>query len=93
MMLAAFRSHRDGPVGKTLLRCRGVGFTESANPPFQLFVSDPNFSAPITNITTPVGREAVLTCIVHDLISYKVIITFVPFREVFSIQFELPNAK
>lgn len=33
---------------------------------------DPNFSSPIANITVPVGREAVLTCVVHDLFSYKV---------------------
>lgn len=34
--------------------------------------ADPNFSAPISNITVPVGREAILTCIVQDLVSYKV---------------------
>lgn len=40
------------------------------------FSADPNFSAPITNVTVPVGREATLTCAVHDLVPYKVIITF-----------------
>lgn len=34
--------------------------------------ADPNFSKPIQNITIPVGREAVLTCEVHELSSYKV---------------------
>lgn len=37
-----------------------------------LAAPDPNFSSPIANITVPVGREAVLTCVVHDLFSYKV---------------------
>lgn len=39
---------------------------------FEYFSADPKFSEAITNITVPVGREAVLTCIVHDLVSYKV---------------------
>lgn len=34
--------------------------------------ADPNFSSPIANITIPIGREAVMTCVVHDLYSYKV---------------------
>ncbi|XP_016840239.1 neurotrimin isoform X2 [Nasonia vitripennis] len=33
---------------------------------------DPNFSEPIMNVTAPVGREAMLTCTVKDLGSYKV---------------------
>lgn len=40
--------------------------------PFSLRLADPNFSAPITNVTVPTGREAALTCVVHDLFSYKV---------------------
>ncbi|RLU14912.1 hypothetical protein DMN91_012799 [Ooceraea biroi] len=32
----------------------------------------PSFSAPITNMTVSVGREAVLTCIVANLSTYKV---------------------
>ncbi|XP_055600148.1 neurotrimin-like [Uranotaenia lowii] len=33
---------------------------------------DPKFSAPISNVTVPVGREGVMTCRVHDLHKYKV---------------------
>ncbi|XP_055547420.1 neurotrimin-like isoform X1 [Wyeomyia smithii] len=33
---------------------------------------DPKFSAPISNVTVPVGREGVMTCTVHDLYKYKV---------------------
>ncbi|XP_077288079.1 opioid-binding protein/cell adhesion molecule homolog [Arctopsyche grandis] len=36
------------------------------------YVSEPKFSAPITNVTAPVGREAILACIVQDLSAYKV---------------------
>lgn len=41
---------------------------------FHFFLSfpDPKFSAPITNVTAAVGREAVLTCQVLDLGTYKV---------------------
>lgn len=35
--------------------------------------TDPKFSAPIANVTAAVGREAILTCQVVDLGSYKVI--------------------
>lgn len=35
--------------------------------------TDPKFSAPISNVTAAVGREAILTCQVIDLGSYKVI--------------------
>lgn len=35
--------------------------------------TDPKFSAPIANVTAAVGREAILTCQVIDLGSYKVI--------------------
>lgn len=37
-----------------------------------LISADPKFSAPISNVTFPVGREALLTCVVQDLGSYKV---------------------
>lgn len=48
-----------------------------ANNPFYVTAAaaaaaDPNFSAPISNVTVPVGREAILTCVVQDLVSYKV---------------------
>ncbi|KAL2734016.1 zwei Ig domain protein zig-8-like isoform X2, partial [Vespula squamosa] len=36
-------------------------------------VSDPNFKEPIANVTAPVGREAILSCVVQDLAGYKVI--------------------
>ncbi|XP_032679470.1 lachesin-like [Odontomachus brunneus] len=32
----------------------------------------PSFSAPITNVTVPVGREAILACVVANLSTYKV---------------------
>ncbi|XP_028044529.1 lachesin isoform X2 [Monomorium pharaonis] len=32
----------------------------------------PSFSAPITNVTVPVGREATLSCVVANLSTYKV---------------------
>lgn len=32
----------------------------------------PKFGEPITNVTVPVGREAVMGCIVEDLGAYKV---------------------
>lgn len=43
---------------------------------FLFFLADPKFSSPITNITVPVGREAVLTCVVHDLVTFKVSLWF-----------------
>ncbi|XP_062552768.1 lachesin-like [Armigeres subalbatus] len=33
---------------------------------------DPKFSAPVSNVTVPVGREGVMTCKVQDLHKYKV---------------------
>lgn len=39
------------------------------------FSAEPKFSAPITNVTAPVGREAILACVVQDLSTYKVMIT------------------
>lgn len=44
-------------------------------PPTHVFcplAADPKFSGPINNVTVPVGRDALLTCIVHDLASFKV---------------------
>ncbi|XP_050485763.1 lachesin [Bombus vancouverensis nearcticus] len=35
-------------------------------------IVDPNFKEPITNVTAPVGREAILSCVVQDLAEYKV---------------------
>ncbi|CAH0553150.1 unnamed protein product, partial [Brassicogethes aeneus] len=35
-------------------------------------LENPKFSAPITNVTVPVGREAILSCLVEDLGQYKV---------------------
>nr|XP_012216576.1 PREDICTED: lachesin-like isoform X1 [Linepithema humile] len=32
----------------------------------------PSFTAPITNVTVPVGREAILSCVVANLSTYKV---------------------
>ncbi|XP_022825698.1 neurotrimin-like isoform X2 [Spodoptera litura] len=33
---------------------------------------EPGFSAPIANVTAPLGREAILACTVHNLSTYKV---------------------
>lgn len=44
------------------------------------------FSTTIANITVPVGREAVLTCNVHDLGSYKVAWLKVDTQTILSIQ-------
>ncbi|CAH2071255.1 unnamed protein product, partial [Iphiclides podalirius] len=33
---------------------------------------EPGFSAPIANVTAPLGREAVMACTVHNLSTYKV---------------------
>ncbi|XP_011636719.1 zwei Ig domain protein zig-8-like isoform X1 [Pogonomyrmex barbatus] len=33
---------------------------------------DPKFKEPIANVTAPVGREAILSCVVQDLAGYKV---------------------
>ncbi|XP_070489902.1 neurotrimin-like [Chironomus tepperi] len=49
-------------------------------------VSDPKFSAPITNVTAAVGREAVLTCQVLDLGSYKVAWLRVDTQTILTIQ-------
>ncbi|XP_024946078.1 neurotrimin isoform X2 [Cephus cinctus] len=35
-------------------------------------IIDPKFKEPIANVTAPVGREAILSCIVQDLAGYKV---------------------
>lgn len=44
---------------------------------YSIFTADPKFSAPIANVTVAVGREAILTCVVHDLGAYKVnLLTF-----------------
>uniref|UniRef100_A0AAG5DBF8 Ig-like domain-containing protein n=1 Tax=Anopheles atroparvus TaxID=41427 RepID=A0AAG5DBF8_ANOAO len=34
-------------------------------------ITDPKFSMPIANVTAAVGRDATLTCVVHDLGAYK----------------------
>uniref|UniRef100_A0A1B0CTJ4 Putative lachesin n=1 Tax=Lutzomyia longipalpis TaxID=7200 RepID=A0A1B0CTJ4_LUTLO len=47
---------------------------------------DPSFSAPIANITVPVGREATMTCIVHDLVSFKVAFLRVDTQTILTIQ-------
>ncbi|XP_055854335.1 igLON family member 5, partial [Episyrphus balteatus] len=51
-----------------------------------LLPADPKFSAPIANVTVPVGRDAVLTCLVHELVSYKVAWLRVDTQTILSIQ-------
>ncbi|XP_025074030.1 zwei Ig domain protein zig-8-like isoform X2 [Pogonomyrmex barbatus] len=36
------------------------------------YCRDPKFKEPIANVTAPVGREAILSCVVQDLAGYKV---------------------
>ncbi|XP_026843104.1 neurotrimin [Drosophila persimilis] len=48
--------------------------------------SDPKFSGPINNVTSPVGRDAVLTCVVHELVSFKVAWLRVDTQTILSIQ-------
>lgn len=36
-----------------------------------IFILDPKFVGPISNVTAAIGREAILTCTVHNLGSYK----------------------
>ncbi|EDW77517.2 uncharacterized protein Dwil_GK24515 [Drosophila willistoni] len=51
-----------------LVQCVWLGRASFA----ELNNSDPKFSGPINNVTIPVGRDALLTCLVHDLVSFKV---------------------
>ncbi|XP_016982898.1 opioid-binding protein/cell adhesion molecule homolog [Drosophila rhopaloa] len=48
--------------------------------------SDPKFSGPINNSTVPVGRDGLLTCVVHDLVSFKVAWLRVDTQTILSIQ-------
>ncbi|XP_050295047.1 neurotrimin-like [Anthonomus grandis grandis] len=47
---------------------------------------NPNFVAPITNVTSAVGREAILTCIVDELGIYKVAWLQVDTQTILTIQ-------
>ncbi|XP_059617495.1 neurotrimin-like isoform X2 [Phlebotomus argentipes] len=47
---------------------------------------DPKFSMPINNVTVPIGREAILTCVVQDLGSYKVAWLRVDTQTILTIQ-------
>uniref|UniRef100_A0A182QF62 Ig-like domain-containing protein n=1 Tax=Anopheles farauti TaxID=69004 RepID=A0A182QF62_9DIPT len=49
-------------------------------------MTDPKFSAPINNVTAAVGREALLTCVVHDLGAYKVAWLRVDTQTILTIQ-------
>uniref|UniRef100_A0A1I8MIM1 Ig-like domain-containing protein n=2 Tax=Musca domestica TaxID=7370 RepID=A0A1I8MIM1_MUSDO len=49
-------------------------------------VADPKFSGPINNVTVPVGRDAILTCVVHDLVSFKMAWLRVDTQTILSIQ-------
>jgi hypothetical protein len=52
----------------------GFDLGSAAPPDSHLLASDvdPDFNEPIKNITVPVGREAVLSCLVTELGQYKV---------------------
>uniref|UniRef100_A0A336K1E9 CSON001858 protein n=1 Tax=Culicoides sonorensis TaxID=179676 RepID=A0A336K1E9_CULSO len=47
---------------------------------------DPTFNAPIANVTVAIGREAILTCVVTDLGSYKVAWLRVDTQTILTIQ-------
>ncbi|XP_050100843.1 lachesin-like [Anopheles aquasalis] len=49
-------------------------------------ITDPKFSSPIANVTAAVGREATLTCVVHDLGAYKVAWLRVDTQTILTIQ-------
>lgn len=46
----------------------------------QSSIEVPEFTAPIGNVTTPIGREAVLSCTVDHIAKYKVINITLPTR-------------
>ncbi|CAD7086455.1 unnamed protein product [Hermetia illucens] len=48
--------------------------------------TDPTFTAPIVNVTVPVGRDAFLTCKVHDLVAFKVAWLRVDTQTILTIQ-------
>jgi hypothetical protein len=52
----------------------GFDLGSAAPPDSHLLASDvdPDFNEPIKNVTVPVGREAVLSCLVTELGQYKV---------------------
>ncbi|XP_044258298.1 neurotrimin-like isoform X1 [Tribolium madens] len=50
------------------------------------YLENPKFSAPITNVTVPVGREAILACLVEDLGGYKVAWLRVDTQTILTIQ-------
>uniref|UniRef100_A0A182YHC8 Ig-like domain-containing protein n=1 Tax=Anopheles stephensi TaxID=30069 RepID=A0A182YHC8_ANOST len=49
-------------------------------------ITDPKFITPISNVTAAVGREATLTCVVHDLGAYKVAWLRVDTQTILTIQ-------
>uniref|UniRef100_A0AAG5D493 Ig-like domain-containing protein n=2 Tax=Anopheles atroparvus TaxID=41427 RepID=A0AAG5D493_ANOAO len=51
-----------------------------------LVITDPKFSMPIANVTAAVGRDATLTCVVHDLGAYKVAWLRVDTQTILTIQ-------
>ncbi|XP_066140813.1 lachesin-like [Euwallacea fornicatus] len=51
-----------------------------------LILESPNFAAPITNVTAAVGREAILTCLVNDLGTFKVAWLQVDTQTILTIQ-------
>lgn len=56
---------------------------------FFLVFLDPNFKEPIANVTAPVGREAILSCVVQDLAEYKV--SFLLYLYCYSIGTNIDN--
>ncbi|XP_019867358.1 neurotrimin-like [Aethina tumida] len=59
---------KERALSRLVLLSTAIGFlTVSAD-----YLENPKFSAPITNVTVPVGREAILSCLVEDLGQFKV---------------------
>lgn len=68
------------PVMRIAINVNQLGFGAIFLP------ADPKFSGPINNSTVPVGRDALLTCVVHDLVSFKVAWLRVDTQTILSIQ-------
>ncbi|XP_037959132.1 neurotrimin-like [Teleopsis dalmanni] len=60
--------------------------THNALNSIPFFGPDPKFNGPISNVTVPVGRDATLTCVVHDLVTFKVAWLRVDTQTILSIQ-------
>ncbi|KAF7405897.1 hypothetical protein HZH68_005266 [Vespula germanica] len=74
------RQHVEKTMNLVSVRQQGPHISSNVNtssnstqfPAFTNWLTDnPNFKEPIANVTAPVGREAILSCVVQDLAGYK----------------------